>query len=83
MLFATHLVAVGSNNTARNALQMKKELKLNRKAYKINEVAKALSLSRTTIYKLISQGELQRIKLGASTLIAADSVEALLQRNVV
>lgn len=56
---------------------------MNRKAYKINEVAAALSLSRTTIYKLISQGELQRIKLGATTLIAADSVDALLQRHAV
>jgi len=49
----------------------------------VNEVAEVLSLSRTTIYKLISHGELQRIKLGASTLIAADSVDALLQRNAV
>lgn len=67
----------------RKALQMEKKLNMNRKAYKINEVAEALSLSRTTIYKLIGQGELQRIKLGASTLIAADSIESLLQRNAV
>ena len=56
---------------------------MKRKTYKVNEVAHALGLSRTTIYKLISQGELRRIKLGASTLIAADSVDALLQRNAV
>lgn len=54
---------------------------MQRKTFKVNEVAEALGLSRTTIYKLIGAGELQRIKLGATTLIAADSVDALLQRN--
>lgn len=56
---------------------------MQRKTYKVNEVAEALGISRTTIYKLIGQGELQRIKLGASTLIAAHSVDALLKRNLV
>lgn len=56
---------------------------MQRKTLKVNEVAQSLGLSRTTIYKLISQGELQRIKLGASTLIAAESVDALLQRNAI
>jgi len=56
---------------------------MNRKAYKVNEVAEALGLSRTTIYKLINLGELKRIKLGASTLISADSVDALLARNAI
>jgi excisionase family DNA binding protein len=54
---------------------------LHRKAYKVNEVAQALGLGRTTIYKLINRGDLRRIKVGATTLIAADSVEALLQRD--
>ena len=56
---------------------------MNRKTYKVNEVAEVLGLSRTTIYKLINLGELTRIKLGASTLISADSVDALLSRNAV
>ena len=54
---------------------------LDRKAYKLNEVAQTLGLGRTTIYKLISQGELQKIKLGATTLISAESLDALLQRH--
>lgn len=54
---------------------------MQRKTYKVNEVAGILGIGRTTIYKLINQGELQRIKLGASTLIAADSLDALLSRN--
>lgn len=58
-------------------------MKLDRKAYKLNEVAHMLGLGKTTIYKLIDQGELQKIKLGATTLIAADSLDALLQRHAV
>ncbi len=56
---------------------------MDRKAYKLNEVAHMLGLGKTTIYKLIDQGELQKIKLGATTLIAADSLDALLQRHAV
>lgn len=54
---------------------------MKRKTYKVNEVAEQLSLGRTSIYKLINQGKLQRIKLGASTLITADSVDALILRH--
>lgn len=54
---------------------------MDRKAYKLNEVAQTLGLGRTTIYKLIGQGELQKIKLGATTLISAESLDALLQRH--
>ena len=56
---------------------------MQRKTYKIDEVAHTLGLGRTTIYKLIRHGELQKIKLGRSTLIPAESVEALLQRHAV
>lgn len=56
---------------------------MKRMTYKVNEVAEVLGLSRTTIYKLINLGELTRIKLGASTLISAESVDALLSRNAV
>lgn len=56
---------------------------MNRKTYRVNEVVEALGICRTTIYKLIRLGELQQIKLGASTLITAESVEALLQRHAV
>ena len=51
--------------------------------YKIDEVAQTLGLGKTTIHKLIREGELQKIKLGRSTLISADSIEALLQRSSV
>lgn len=51
--------------------------------YKIDEVAQTLGLGKTTIHKLLREGELQKIKLGRTTLISADSVDALLQRNAV
>lgn len=53
---------------------------MERKTYRVKEVAEALGLSATTINKLMSLGELKRIKLGASTLITAESVDALLER---
>jgi excisionase family DNA binding protein len=51
---------------------------MDRKTYRVNEVAQILGIGRTTIYKLIDEGKLQRIKIGASTLITAASIEALL-----
>lgn len=54
---------------------------LNRVTYRIDEVASMLGLSRTTVYKLIEDGHLKRIKVGARTLIRATDVEALLQRQ--
>ena len=54
---------------------------MNRKAYKIHELAQALGIGKTTIHKLLREGELQKVKLGRSTLIPADSIDALLQRN--
>ena len=56
---------------------------MKRITYKIDEVAQALGLGKTTIHKLLREGQLQKIKLGRSTLISADSVEKLLQRNSV
>ncbi|PHQ63438.1 MAG: excisionase [Sphingobium sp.] len=49
--------------------------------YRIDEVAALLGLGRTTIFKLMDDGHLQRIKIGSRTLIRASDVEALLQRQ--
>ncbi|WP_435203726.1 helix-turn-helix domain-containing protein [Qipengyuania sp. 902] len=56
---------------------------MKRLTYKIDEVAQALGLGKTTIHKLLRDGELQKIKLGRATLIPAESVEALVQRHAV
>ena len=46
-------------------------------SYSIRDVAEMLGLGRTTVYKLISEGYLTRIKVGARTLIPASDVRAL------
>ncbi|MFO6448233.1 helix-turn-helix transcriptional regulator [Erythrobacter sp. NE805] len=55
---------------------------MQRKTYRVHEVAQLLGIGRTTIYKLINEGLLQRIKLGATTLITAASVDALLPSDL-
>ena len=49
--------------------------------YNVHEVAAMLGLGRTTVYKLLDEGHLSRVKVGARTLIPARDVEALLQRE--
>lgn len=72
-----------ANRWGANVKVPSEEKPLDRKTYKLNEVAQALGLGKTTIHKLIREGELQKIKLGRSTLILAESVDALLQRHAV
>jgi excisionase family DNA binding protein len=54
-----------------------------RKAYRVNELTAVLGVGRTTIYRLMATGELRRIKIGATTLIPAADVDALLQQQSV
>ncbi|MFL9840517.1 helix-turn-helix domain-containing protein [Sphingomonas sp. ST-64] len=49
--------------------------------YRIDEVAEMTGLGRTTIFALLKQGDLRRVKIGARTLILASDVDALLQRQ--
>jgi excisionase family DNA binding protein len=46
-------------------------------ATSVNDAAKALSLGRTSIYALIKEGRLEKIKLGRRTLITVASIRAL------
>lgn len=46
-------------------------------AYSINETARALSLGRTSIYAMISDGRLEAFKLGRRTLVKAESIQRL------
>jgi excisionase family DNA binding protein len=50
-------------------------------SYSVKDVCTLLGLGRTTIYKLLEQGCLTRIKVGSRTLIPAGDVEALLGIN--
>lgn len=47
-------------------------------SYSIKDATALLGLGRTTIYKLLEQGRLTRIKIGARTLIPATDIHALL-----
>ena len=49
------------------------------KPYTVAAVCELLEISKPTVYKLINQGKLKRIKLSTSTRITALSVERLLQ----
>jgi excisionase family DNA binding protein len=49
-----------------------------RRAYTVNETARILSLSRSTIYKLIQLKRLKTLKLCGRRLIIRDSIEDLL-----
>jgi len=47
-------------------------------AYSIKEACEALSVGKTTIYELISNGSLKRVKIGSKTVIPRSSLMALL-----
>jgi len=48
------------------------------RAYRVGDAARAYGLSRTTLYKLLSEGRLQSVKIGRRRLILRDSLDALL-----
>ena len=52
-----------------------------RLAYSIKDAAAALGLSRSTLYKLISDGELPAMRIGGRRLIAASDLQALIARS--
>jgi excisionase family DNA binding protein len=47
-------------------------------SYSVRDVAEMLGLGRTTVYKLIGEGQLTRVKIGARTLIPAADVRVLM-----
>jgi excisionase family DNA binding protein len=61
-------------NLYRNAVSVNQQL------LTIDEVATNLKVSRATIYRLISRGYLQRIKVGSSARFTERSVEQLIRR---
>jgi excisionase family DNA binding protein len=47
------------------------------RAYRINDAAVMLSLSRSSIYELLKTGQLRAIKLAGRTLIPASEIQRL------
>jgi excisionase family DNA binding protein len=52
-----------------------------RRAYSLNEAARVLGVSRSTIYKAIKCGEIRTIRLCGRCLVVRDSLEELLAGN--
>ena len=53
-----------------------------RRAVSIREAAQCCSLSRATIYRLIADGKLTTLKIGARRLVPVASIDALLNGGV-
>ena len=44
----------------------------------VKQAAEVLSVSHTTVYKMLKSGELESVKIGAARRIKSDSVEAVI-----
>jgi excisionase family DNA binding protein len=51
------------------------EVNMRKLAYSINSLCEAADVGRTKVYELVRCGELELIKIGASSKITAESVE--------
>ncbi len=49
-------------------------------SYSVVDAAKAIGISKTTMWRLIAAGEIATFKLGCRTLIRADALEAMIDR---
>lgn len=49
-------------------------------SYSVDGAAKALGVSKATVWRKIAEAELETFKLGARTLIPADSLQAFVDR---
>ena len=49
-----------------------------RRAFSIKEAAEICSLSRATLYRLIADGKLTTLKIGARRLVPLTAIDALL-----
>lgn len=50
-------------------------------SYSVIGAAKAIGISKTTIWRLVAAGDLPTFKLGHRTLIHADDLKALINRQ--
>ena len=50
-----------------------------KRAYRVNEAVAVYRLSRSTLYKLIAEGNLRTVKIAGRRLIPRDAIEALFE----
>jgi excisionase family DNA binding protein len=53
-----------------------------RLAYRIEDAAKSVGLSRVTIYKLIAEGKLKTVRVGRCRLVPASALRELAEKGV-
>lgn len=51
-------------------------------AHRVDEAAKRLKISRATLYKYISAGDLATFKIGGRTLIAEDELQRYVAKQI-
>jgi excisionase family DNA binding protein len=49
------------------------------RAYRVADFCRAFGLSRSSVYKLMGEGQLTTVKVGGRRLIPAEAAEALLK----
>ena len=54
---------------------------IDKMAYSVNGAGKVIGLSRSTVWRLIHDGELRTFKIGGRTLIRADVLAAFIDRK--
>lgn len=52
------------------------------RAYRVNDAAKAYSISRATIYRLLKANELRAVKIGGRRLILREDLRSLVTGSV-
>lgn len=50
-------------------------------AYRIDEAAKIMSVSRATLYRLITAGKLKTVKIGSIQVVSAKALRALIEKG--
>ena len=50
-------------------------------AMRVPEACRYLGIGRSTLYVLISEGEIEFIRLGSSTLVLTESLQSLVERR--
>lgn len=53
-----------------------------RLAYRVNEAADAIGISRAKAYELIAAGELPSIRIGSSIRVPAEALRAWIERRL-
>lgn len=51
--------------------------------YTVEEIAEMLTMSKSTVYTMVREGELQGVKVRGGTRILKTSLEEYLQKNII